>query len=223
MHFLRFFCVLLLSTMVSSSIVAASLEDSIRPITTAKAVFAIYTFDSGLKFIENSTNRLIFAAWDDGYVVWSRDHRKGSTRYHAGRIAPVVFEEVLSNFAREGLLDHSSISQPKFGPDSKTTVIYIKSKDVVLEMESWHELYEAEGKVVATAAGLVPLGDRRRFDILAKEPADYLFYRWVWNELRLVATSLTPVTSKPIEGQLFFRKGDVYWLPQPKDNPPQTD
>jgi hypothetical protein len=79
-------------------------------------------------------------------------------------------------------------------------------------MQSWHELYEEERKVVATAGGLSPLEGKSRFDVLRKEPAEYLFYRLAWDELRLGAASLIPPESNLVKGKLELRHGKAYWM-----------
>jgi len=95
------------------------------------------------------------------------------------------------------MFNHESLSHARFGPDSRSTTILVKARGRQLKMQSWHELYEASAKTVATDKGLVPLDGRPRFDVLLAEPVEYLFYRLVWNELRLRAASLIPSESKP--------------------------
>jgi hypothetical protein len=203
-------------TLVSA---ASAAEDLSRPITGAKSVLAIYTF--GFRHSANglSPHRLIFAAWDDGRVLWSENSVQGGIPYREGKIDPARLRSLLEQMAKDGLFGNKLLEEPKFGFDASTTVIYAKSVEGTLKMQSWHELYESNGKVVATQNGLGALDGRSKFSILAKQPAEYLFYRLAWNELRLGAALLIPTESKPVDGKLIFRNGSSYWLHEPAPKP----
>ena len=105
-----------------------------------------------------------------------------------------------------------SLAKSQFGPDSNTTVIYVRAKRDLLRMQSWHELYEAGGKVVATEAGLVPLAGRSRPEVLRGAATEYLYYRLVWSELRLAAAELMPAESQVVAGNFEIRKGKAIWI-----------
>jgi hypothetical protein len=198
--------------LVSSLCAAAVADDNSRPITGAKAVLAVYTKSHGLAANGLAPNRLIFAAWNDGYVVWSENVVEGGAPYRAGKIELARFQRTLAKLAADGLLNDEALRTPQFGPDASTTIIVAKSKFGDTMMQSWHELYEANGKVVATERGLTPLDGRSRLDALRKASSAYLVYRLAWNELRLGAASLIPIESHQVDGRLELRRGNAYWL-----------
>ena len=209
----------LLALLISIGAPAAAADEAttIRPITEASSVFAIYTRSLGISAKGLAPHRLIFAVWNDGRVVWSENLTNGGVPYHAGRVEPAKLHDALAKFNRDGLFEDSSLTMPRFGPDASTTIIFVKSNDCQLKMQSWHELYEAKGTVVATQAGLAPLGDRRLYEVLSEQPADYLFYRFVWNELRLAAATLIPCDREPIDGKLDLRAGKATWVERSSD------
>ncbi|MBI3467888.1 MAG: hypothetical protein HY000_33190 [Planctomycetes bacterium] len=81
-------------------------------------------------------------------------------------------------------------------------------------MASWHELFEAGGRTVATRGGITGLSGRSRLEVLRYEPADYLYYRFVWAEIRLGASALIPSESRPVTGELLIEAGAVSWREQ---------
>ena len=79
-------------------------------------------------------------------------------------------------------------------------------------MDSWHEGAEAGGRVIARSRGLASLApNEKRLDALRKEPADYLYYRVVWGELRALASSLIPSVSQPVSGEIVMSGGAIAW------------
>jgi len=187
-------------------------DENNRPISGEKSILAMYVQSYGLAANGLAPHRLIFAAWDDGYVVWSENSVEGGIPYRAGRIDPAKLHAFLKKTHSDGLHQDASLAQPQFGPSSRTTVLLAKFEGNALKMQSWHELFELDGKVVATKGGVAPLDGRSRFDVLRQEPTDYLFYRFVWDELRLGAAFLTPSESKPVDGKLELRRGNAYWM-----------
>jgi hypothetical protein len=136
---------------------AAESAEKTRPITDADSILAVYTQGFGLSTNGRASNRLVFAAWPDGRVIWSEDQTQGGPPYRTATIHPARLEKALATINRDGFFGDQALTQPKFGPDAQTTVIYARTKRGELKMQSWHELYEADGKVVATDAGLTPL------------------------------------------------------------------
>lgn len=195
---------------------AESLKPGERPISDAGSVFAIYTEHHGLSSDKPATNRLIFAAWADGRVVFSADPVHGGSPYRTGRIDPQRIEAALAIVKRDGLFDDELFARPQFGPDSQTTVIEVKTGASQVKLQSWHELYEADGKLklVATEKGLGSLGDKTRLAALGEASHEYLLYRIAWTELRLAAAELVPIESQPTNGRLAFREGKTVWVEQ---------
>lgn len=198
---------ILLPLLVLASVHAEGPTPTERPISDAESLFAIHTHQIG----PAKSDQLIFALWEDGHVVWSEDQIRGGPPYRTARIEPQKFHAFLAAAVSDGLFDNKSLSRARFGPDSMYTVIEIKNKDQRLLMQSWHELYEANGKVVATDGGLTPLAGRSLFEVLAKEPPDQLFYRFIWSNLRQRAAALLPIESEPVTGKLQNRKGKIVW------------
>src|SRR5262249_39408274 len=143
----------------------------VKPITNADTVIAVYTADWGLA--SSGEPKLVLAIWPDGHTVWSEGRVQGGPPYRSGRIDPEKLSSLLARFERDGAFADKKLSDVNFGFDSKFTVILLKSGKKQLKMQSWHELLEANGK---TDHGIELLGDRRRLDVLRKQPAEYLYY-----------------------------------------------
>lgn len=188
-----------------------------RPITDSDGVLAVYTQDWGLHS-SSLQPRLILAAWNDGYVVWSEDRLQGGAPYHAGRVDPKRLESTLSNLERDGLFAEKSLAKSIFGPDSRFTTILIRSGKKKIEMRSWHELYESQGKVVAVAHGLTGLEGQSLFEALKGQPSDYLLFRLVWTDIRARAAEFVPSGGKPVNGEAVMEYGSVSWRETPAAN-----
>ena len=118
---------------------------------------------------------------------------------------------VLARAQDDGVFQDESLGQVHFGPDSKFTSIFLKVGKRQLLMRSWHELYERAGRVVAKAGGLTSLEGSARLAVLRREPAEYLYYRMVWSELRSRALSLLPTEGRPVAGEVVSVGGVVSW------------
>jgi hypothetical protein len=184
-------------------------QQAVKPITGADKVLAIYTEDHGLR--SAGKPRLLFAVWGDGRAVWSEDRIRGGAPYRSGQVAPRRLTSLLSRLERDGFFADQKLSRNHFGPDAQFTTILVKSGKKQLKMQSWHELYEAGGKVVATEGGLVPLEGRSRLAVLRKESAEYLHFRLAWSELRASTSALIPSESKAIKGKLLLEEGRLSW------------
>jgi hypothetical protein len=117
----------------------------------------------------------------------------------------------LDQYAREGTFERKSLNDPQYGPDSSYLTILAKHDGEVLEMTSWHELFEQEGRLVTTATGSRAPGDETKWEVLAKEPADYLVYRLVWSELRREVQTLVPHEGEPTKGKAIMDRGEMFW------------
>ena len=199
----------LLFGLVTSNLLAGDPKPETRPITQADSVLAVYTLHHGLGVVKPAG--LIFSAWPDGHVVWSDDRVNGGAPYKSGKIEPKKIAALLSRFEDDGLFANKKLNEPHFGPDSSFVTVLVKSGRGQVKMESWHELYEAGGKVVGTKGGLVPLAGRNRLAALAKEPTEYLHYRLAWSELRESASRLIPSESNPVAGKLLMEEGNLSW------------
>jgi hypothetical protein len=192
-----------------AGVVLSASPASPRPITQADGVVAIYVQDWGRA--SDAMTKVVLVAWPDGYIVWSEDRIEGGAPYRAGRVSPVRVSVVLERIERDGAFGDKRLAQPCFGPDSRFTTILVKKAGRQLKMDSWHELAEAGGRVVARSCALTPLSSERRLDVLRKEPAEYLYYRLVWAELRGRASSLIPLESQSVKGGVVMKEGIMAW------------
>jgi hypothetical protein len=180
-----------------------------RPITDADSVLAVTYEDHSL----NSPGRpaLVLAVWPDGYAVWSKDRLRGGPPYFAGRVEPKRVTALLARFETDGLFDDRELTHARYGPDSAFLSVSVKAGKRAVTLSSWHELGEESDKIVGTDGGLSPLGDRRRLDVLRKEPAEHLFYRMVWAETRTRLDALLPATGRPTAGGPVNAAGVLSW------------
>jgi hypothetical protein len=123
----------------------------VRPITNADSVMAVYRENLG--DASDATPALIFAAWPDGYVVWSKDRVQGGAPYQVGKADPKKIAALLARFGTDGLFADNKLNQAHFGPDSAFITVLIKSGKSQVKMRSWHELFEASDKLVVTSHG----------------------------------------------------------------------
>jgi len=180
-----------------------------RPITGADSVVAVYTQDWGR--VSAGPLHIIVVAWPDGHVVWSEDRIRGGPPYLAGQVPPARVTAVLERVERDGVFHDKRLAQACFGPDSQFTTILVKKATRQLQMDSWHELAEAGGGVVAHSCALTPLSNERRLEMVRKESPEYLYYRVVWGELRSLASSLIPSGSHPVAGHVLMKAGIMTW------------
>jgi hypothetical protein len=189
-----------------------------RPISDADGVLAVFVNWSRGIGDRRAADPIVFAAWPNGYVVWSDNQVEGGPPYHEGRIDPKKYEDAVSRLEADGIFENEKLNAAKIGPDSSFKTIIVRSGNRQLLMRSWHELAESSsGKLAATAVGLEALNGRNRLDVLSQQPADYLFYRLVWSDLHRKFASLIPLEGKLTNGKLVMSEGKVSWseLPAP--------
>src|SRR5579862_3984339 len=180
---MRSVCYSLALVCLSHAALAADKAPAPRKIDKAESVLAIYPEDRGLHSRQR-VPAIILAVWPDGYIVWSEDRINGGAPYFAGSIDPEIVAALLSEFEHDGLFADRKLNSAKFGPDSHFTTMFIKSGKKQVVMQSWHEQFEANGTTVARSRGASGLEGRQRLEVLSKEPAEYLYYRFVWSETR---------------------------------------
>jgi hypothetical protein len=181
----------------------------VRPITQAESVLAVYRENLGEA--SDGTPALIFAAWPDGYVVWSKDRIQGGGPYQAGKVEFQKIAAILARFGTDGLFADDKLNRAHFGPDSPCITVLIKSGKKQVKMRSWHELFEASDKLVVTSHGVESRDNARRLEVFRKEPADYLFFRFVWSETRSRLTELIPSKGTLSAGKLVMQEGELSW------------
>ena len=196
---------------------ASARAQDTKAITDAESVVAVYTNDSALG-VEDP--RLILSVWGDGTIVWSQDRLKGGGPYFESKIAPADVSAMLKRFDAIGVFDVPRLGQANFGPDSEFTTILVRTEGKVLQMDSWHELYESNGKVIAADRGLTGLEKKKLLQSLAEQPAEYLHYRLTWLQLRLDTANLIPTAGSKAVGVPKMLHGKLSWQP---DGTEQSD
>ena len=191
-----------------------------KPINEADSVIAIFTDDWGLG--SSRGPQLIVSIWGDGSVVWSNDRVNGGPPYFAAQIKPQDVSAALTKLGDLGVFDVPRLNESHFGPDSKFTTILVRTAGKELIMASWHELYEANGSVIAAAHGLTGLGGKKLFPALAEQPADYLHYRMIWLAIRFAAANLIPTSGVETTGVPKMKFGKLSWQ-QGKTNTNRTN
>jgi hypothetical protein len=209
-------CALALLLLSFSIALAAHEETAVRPIELADSVLAIYPEDWGRGSRERIP-AIILAVWPDGHVVWSKDRVKGGEPYYTGEVDPEDVIGLLSRLEHDGLFADKKLSDPNFGPDSHFTTLLVKSGKKYLRMRSWHEVFEADGETVVSSHGVAGLNGQRRLEALRKEPADYLYYRFVWSETRGRLIDLIPNDGKPVSGKIVTTERGLFWCELPAD------
>jgi hypothetical protein len=191
----------------------AGTGDGLRPITKADGVIAVFRHGAGFGAAEL---KVVVVAWADGHVVWSEDQQSGGTPYRSGAVPPERVMAALRRLERDGALADKRLGQANVGPDSQFTSIFVKKEALQLRMDSWHELSEERGGVAASY-GLTALPEgQTRLGFLRKEPADYLYYRLAWAEIRLLAASLIPTDGKPTDARPAMEAGILSWREGPR-------
>ena len=180
------------------------------PIDEAEAIAAVYVLDWGLEEPVRGPN-LIAAVWGDGKVVWSKDRVRGGAPYLGGRIDAKRLTDLVARLDRDGAFGDESLSHAQFGPDSKHTTIVVNSGTRRLKLQSWHELFETNEKLVATSSGITTLDGRRREDVLQEDTAEYRHFRSTWDRIRAAVGVLVPKQGEANAGTLVQEAGIVSW------------
>ena len=137
----------------------------------------------------------LLTVWADGRIVWSGDTQSGGSPQQSARIDPDAVARTIAAIRTSPLLHGRWIGETRTGPDAATTMVRVRDgDDLIVDVGSWHEAFEADPRLVVTAAGVQPLGDRSRDAVLAEHPADYRTFRQRWDEVvgrlrRLVPSS----------------------------------
>jgi hypothetical protein len=191
-------------------VVCSIIADEPRKITEADRVVAIYNEDWGLT--SAGDDKLLICAWEDGTVVWSQNKQIGGPPFLKGKVDPKTFDETISRLKSIGVFDVAHLNDTNFGPDAEFTTILIRDGDKVLKMQSWHEVFESGGILIATSGGVTSLNGSKLLAALADEPSKYLAYRVAWLEIRLACTDLIPATGEPTTGNIKKRGGIARWV-----------
>ena len=162
-------------------------------------VVAIYDSDWRLGS-QHPRPRVIAALWTDGRIVWSATN--SGAPYRQGRLAPNKLNALLADLDQKGVFTNQTLTRPNVGPDSGFTTIAIDDGKRRLKMESWHELFERNTNLVATANGIEPLAGRSRERVIQRQPAEYRGYRRTWSDIRQAVTAMIPEKGEPYDGEI---------------------
>jgi hypothetical protein len=145
---------------------------------------------------------VIAALWPDGQIVWSESQIKGGSPYRQGKFAPEKLDALLDTLERKQVFRDAAQFRGSFGPDAGYTIIAIDDGRRRLRMESWHESFEQNTNLVATAAGITTLRGAKREDVLRKQPEAYRRFRDTWSEIRQAVAALIPKTGDVYAGEI---------------------
>lgn len=141
--------------------------------------------------------RIVIVAWPDGRIIWSKDPMKGGPPLMEGTVDPAKIRQVLEKLEGEGLFEKSGDALFHVGPDASYHEIHLHSGKKEATLVSWHELYEANPKVIATSYGLTSLNGRKREEMLREDTKEYQEFRKLWSEIRTLSAELIPKEGKP--------------------------
>jgi hypothetical protein len=151
---------------------------------------------------------VIFAAWEDGTIIWSGDQIGGG---------PPLFKATLSKEKRTRLMAELKglATQAKSlpcrrwaGHDAAHTVIRYRDSADDIRLTSWHETSETESHLVASSRGIEALYGRKREDVLAASTEPYRRFRSVWQEIRVTIHHVLPASGDEVNPSSFDLNGE---------------
>lgn len=148
--------------------------------------------------------RGLVALWADGKIVWSEDQKDGGAPYRTAKMDAEKLRAFLAKLEQQGLFKKGPDFLRHFGPDGSYHGIRVRSGKKVVELASWHELYERNPKTVATSHGLEGLDGRDRAELLKGDTKDYQEFRRLWLELRVFVKGLVPKEGAKFEGKVAW-------------------
>jgi hypothetical protein len=174
-------------------------SQSRRVALNAKPVISVYTENMGRETRGAGGPAILVAVWGDGSIVWSHDAIEGGPPYQIGRCGAESVLSLFNDLEKKGVFEDRSLERAYFGPDSRFTTIQLDDGRRRLRMQSWHELYEQHGKVVAGSHGLTALNGRSLEEVVKTEPEPYQKYRRTWSELRSRLAGLIPGAGEALD------------------------
>ena len=131
--------------------------------------------------VSSSASGPLLQVWPDGRIAWSGDTIRGGSPVRTGTIDPAAVNSAIQDI--RGLLRGEPwTAEVRAGPDADVTTVRVRDGDTLLvDVGSWHERFEADPRLVVTAAGVEPLNGRSREAVLAQQPAEYRLFRQRWD------------------------------------------
>lgn len=203
---------LLIVAVSATALSLAKSNDEIknRPLTNSDSILAILQESMGRG--SDGIPRLSLAIWSDGQIVWSCDIREGKPPYRCGQIEKQKVAALLSRFEQDGLFGaDANLSRGRLGPTAPYTTLLVRKGHKQLKMQSWHEVFEESGGLIAADAGVTSLKDTDWISEMKRQPIDYLYFRLIWNEVRGRMLELIPFESKPINGKIVVKDDAWHW------------
>ena len=128
-----------------------------------------------------------------GRIEWPRPD--GVRRL--ARIEAETVERVIRELRAGELSGGKWVGERYTGPDAEATRILVRDGDeTIVDVASWHEGFESDPRLAATATGIVPLDGKTREEVLATQPAAYQEFRRRWQRVMALLRSLIPQESQ---------------------------
>jgi hypothetical protein len=145
----------------------------------------------------------ILAVWRDGFLVWSADPIRGGPPYRVGQQPPEVIEEAWEQVLKLAEIGTLPARQFFFGPGARWLgIVIFERRQPIVQLGSWHELFEASPDLVVTQTGIEPLSGRDREAVLAAQSPDYLAFRRRWQRMKERLLALVSVHGVPYDAQI---------------------
>jgi hypothetical protein len=149
--------------------------------------------------------RIIMAVWPDGKIIWSEDPTKGGPPFRVSRTEPAKIRELLTRFEKQSVFNKDEFRHSWFGPDSSYHSIWLSTGAKHIRVETWHELFEANPKLVVINGGVTSLEGRKREDAIASDTKEFQAFRKLWTDLRTSTASLLPKEGAPFTEPLKLK------------------
>lgn len=129
--------------------------------------------------------------YSDGRMVWSKNGIKGGEPLASGRVDPKRIRKFMTELDKRAVFEDKALTRAWVGPDAASTIIEIHYGKKTLKMQSWHELYETNPKLIVTAAGVGMLENQSREEVMKAQPEEYKHFLAVWDMIRKTVESWT--------------------------------
>jgi hypothetical protein len=163
----------------------------IGTLTTATLVAEIVVWGTGERALSHSTP-VVLALFADGTLIWSENRLEGGSPYRLVRIESNRIAELFARWQQAGLFNRDELRRNYFGPDSDWTAIQLRGSDGWLQLNSWHELFEANPETVVLSGSVQNLNGRDRAEVIAGDKPEFLAFRQAWSELKNDLFALIP-------------------------------
>ncbi|MFO0942587.1 MAG: hypothetical protein U0930_17765 [Pirellulales bacterium] len=146
---------------------------------------------------------LLFAAWEDGYTVWTENGIfQSDANFVFGKICTDRFEDAKSILTQLGAFADETLRHVRCGIDCPYEIRRFRYGDKTLDMRGQdHGIWSGIG------------AEERNLSNLAQLPPDDLRYLFAWTVLETTITSLRPSTGSTIKGRLGYCRLDTIWIP----------